>query len=163
SVFVVEALALPSPPRSKAAATALESLQRWAPVAEPAAAEPAPLPAGEGLRISNRQIDDWLTCGLKDRYAHVLQVPLARDPLFMFGDAMHHAIYVYHRHRIQGLPIEVADVLAAFEGAWSSEGFYSREHEELRLEQGRAALRRFVARESAAQRVPLAVEMDFKF
>src|SRR5262249_19279605 len=61
------------------------------------------------------------------------------------------------------LPIAVADVIAAFEGAWSSEGFYSREHEELRLEEGKRSLAAFVAREDASPRMPLATERDFKF
>jgi DNA helicase-2/ATP-dependent DNA helicase PcrA len=64
---------------------------------------------------------------------------------------------------MRNLPIVVADVIAAFEGAWSSEGFYSREHEELRLEEGRRSLSAFVARENASPRVPLAIERDFKF
>jgi RecB family exonuclease len=81
----------------------------------------------------------------------------------MYGIAMHHAIRVFLQHRLKGLPITADDVVAAFESAWSSEGFYSREHEELRLEQGRAALRRFVEREERSGRAPLAVEMEFKF
>ena len=35
------------------------------------------------------------------------------------------------------------DLVAAFEAAWTNEGFLSREHEEARLAAGRAALRRF--------------------
>ena len=81
----------------------------------------------------------------------------------MYGIAIHHAIRVYHQHRMLGLPIAVAEVVAAFEGAWSSEGFYSREHEEMRLEEGRMSLAAFVARENASPRVPLATERDFKF
>jgi len=57
----------------------------------------------------------------------------------------------------------VDDVIAAFDGAWSSEGFYSLEHEELRQAEGREALRRFVEREQDSGRPPLAVEMDFRF
>jgi CRISPR/Cas system-associated exonuclease Cas4 (RecB family) len=64
---------------------------------------------------------------------------------------------------MKGLPIAVEDVLAAFAHAWSGDGFLSREHEALRLEEGREALRRFVAREESSGRAPLGVEMDFKF
>jgi tetratricopeptide (TPR) repeat protein len=69
----------------------------------------------------------------------------------------------WYEHRLHGLPITADDVVSAFEGAWSSEGFFSREHEERRLAEGRDALRRFVAREDAANRPPLAVEAEFKF
>ena len=115
------------------------------------------------MTISHGQIDDYLTCPLKYRYAHVAQLPLGSDPVAMYGIAAHHAIRVYHQHRMKGLPISADDVVAAFESAWSSEGFYSREHEERRLEEGRQTLRRFVAREEDGRDVPLAIERDFRF
>jgi RecB family exonuclease len=92
-----------------------------------------------------------------------MRVPLATDPVFMYGRAIHHAIQIYHQHRMRGLPITAEDVVAALEQSWSNVGFFSREHEERRLEEGREALRRFVAREDASGRVPLATEREFKF
>uniref|UniRef100_A0A832I1T4 DNA 3'-5' helicase n=1 Tax=Eiseniibacteriota bacterium TaxID=2212470 RepID=A0A832I1T4_UNCEI len=163
SRFLLEALALPAPPKSRQTASAAETIARFAPAADPSPAEAAPLPPDRPLVLSHGQIDDWLTCPLKYRYAHVVQVPLAGDPQVMFGIAIHHAIRVFHQHRMKGLPITADEVVAAFESAWSSEGFYSREHEERRLESGREALRRFVERESAAPRAPLAIEMEFRF
>jgi len=163
SRFVLEALDLPAPPKGAKAASALESIRRHAPVAEPA---PAPFPAvpeGQPLTLSHAQIDDWLTCPLKYLFAHLAHVPLAGDPVFTYGTAMHHAIKIWHQHRIKGLPIDAHDVVAAFESAWSSEGFLTREHEDRMLEQGRAALRRFVERDAAARVQPLAVETEFKF
>jgi fructose-1,6-bisphosphatase/inositol monophosphatase family enzyme len=148
SRFVVEALALPAPP--KGAAPALESIRRHAPVADPEPAPIAPIPEGTPLSLSNSQIDDWTTCPLKYRYAHIAHVPLSGDPVFTYGTAMHHALKIWHQHRIKGLPIHVDDVVAAFESAWSSEGFLTREHEDLMLEQGRAALRRFIERDAAS-------------
>jgi DNA helicase-2/ATP-dependent DNA helicase PcrA len=163
SKFVVEALDLPAPPKRRRTATAEESIHRFAPAAEAPAPEVRPLADDEPLSLSHGQIDDYLTCPLKYRYAHVVQVPLATDPRVMFGVAVHHAIRVYLQHRLRGLPIGEDDVTAAFDSAWSSEGFYSIEHEELRQNQGRDALRRFVAREAASGRLPLAVEMEFRF
>ena len=163
SRFVIEALDLPSPPKGGRGTSALESIARFAPAAESPAAEILPVPDDQPLEISHGKIDDYVTCPLKYRYAHVAQVPLATDPQAMYGIAVHHAIRVYHQHRMRGLPITVGDVIGAFEGAWASEGFYSRQHEEMRLEEGREALRRFVAREEASQRVPLAIEREFRF
>jgi DNA helicase-2/ATP-dependent DNA helicase PcrA len=55
-------------------------------------------------------------------------------------------------------------LLAAFEAAWSNEGFVSREHEEARLGAGRAALRRFRAEQLAPGAVvPAYVEREFAF
>jgi DNA helicase-2/ATP-dependent DNA helicase PcrA len=163
SRFLVEALDLQKPPRFRTGASALESIGRHAPTAEPPPPVSAPLPPDQPLHLSHGQIDDYRTCPLKYRYAHVLQVPIASDPRAMYGIAVHHAIRVYLQHRLHGLPITADDVVSAFEGAWSSEGFFSREHEERRLAEGREALRRFVAREDAANRPPLAVEAEFKF
>ncbi len=163
SKFLVEALELPSPPKSRKNVSALESIARYAPVAEPPPAEVVPIPADRPLELSHGQIDDWITCPLKYRYAHVVQVPLGSDPRAMYGIAMHHAIRVFHQHRMRSHPITADDVVRVFEEAWSSEGFFSREHEERRLDEGRAALRRFVEREIASRRLPLAIEMDFRF
>ena len=163
SRFVREALALPEPPKGARAATALESIRRHAPVAEPEPAPVAAVPEGQPLVLSHSQIDDWLTCPLKYMYAHVAHVPLAGDPVFTYGTAIHHALKIWHQHRIKGLPIHADDVVQAFERAWSSEGFITREHEERMLAQGRSALRRFVERDAASGVQPLAVETEFKF
>jgi DNA helicase-2/ATP-dependent DNA helicase PcrA len=163
SRFVVEALDLPAPPKGAKAASALQSIQRYAPVAEPEPAPIAPVPDGTPLMLSHAQIDDWLTCPLKYLFAHVAHVPLAGDPSFMYGNAVHHALKIWHQHRIKGLPIDVEDVVSAFDSAWSSEGFLTREHEERMQAQGRDALRRFIARDAAAEITPLAVETEFRF
>ena len=163
SRFVSEALDLPAAPKGAKGASALQSIRRYAPAAEPAAAPIAPIPDGRPLTLSHAQIDDWITCPLKYLYAHVAHVPLAGDPQFMYGNAIHHAIKVWHQHRIKGLPISSDDVVGAFDSAWSSEGFLSLEHEERQQSQGRDALRRFVARDAASAVTPLAVETEFKF
>ena len=163
SRFLVEALGLPAQPKTRKTSSAEEGIRRFAPATEAPAPEARPLADDETLRLSHGQIDDYLTCPLKYRYAHVVQVPLGTDPRAMYGIAMHHAIRVYLQHRLKGLPISEADVIRAFESAWSNEGFYSIEHEELRLNEGRESLKGFIAREAASGRQPLAVEMEFRF
>ncbi len=163
SRFVMEALDLPAPPRGAPGASALESIARWAPVPEPPAPPIVPVPDDQPLVLSHAQIDHYRTCPLQYFYAHLAQVPLAGDPSSMYGNAIHHAIKVWHQHRIKGLPIETGDVIAALEGAWSSEGFLTPEHEERLLEQGRETLRRFIARDIAARTTPAAIEQEFRF
>src|SRR5215471_3156385 len=85
SRFVREALDLPAPPKGAQAASALESIRRHAPVAEPEPVPFAKVPDGQPLTLSHSQIDDWLTCPLKYLYAHVAHVPLAGDPVFTYG------------------------------------------------------------------------------
>jgi RecB family exonuclease len=55
------------------------------------------------------------------------------------------------------------DVMVAYEGAWSSEGFLTLAHEERMMAQGREVLERFVRLELAAKERPVAVEMEFRF
>src|SRR5262249_11453230 len=121
SRFVIEALDLPAAPKGARAASALASIRPHAPAPEPepAGAHRARVPEGQPLTLSHAQVDDFLTCPLKYLYAHVAHVPLANDPTFMYGNAVHHAIKIWHQHRIKGLPIHADDVVAAFESAWS--------------------------------------------
>src|SRR6185436_10592231 len=50
-----------------------------------------------------------------------------------------------------------------FRAAWVSEGFLSREHEEERLREGEASLRRFHQQEAEHPLHPTAVEQEFAF
>ena len=163
SRFVLEALELPAPPRGTYAASALESIARHAPAVEPLAAGLAPIPEDQVLQLSNSQIDDYHECPLKYRFAHVMRVPLATDPSFMFGNAIHNAIRDYLKDRLRGYPTAVEHLIRTFEDSWSSAGFISREHEERRLEEGRQVLRRFYASEELSPLKPGAVEREFRF
>jgi DNA helicase-2/ATP-dependent DNA helicase PcrA len=163
SRFVAEALGLPVRRPALPGPSPREAIERHAPAPAAPAAARTPLRADELLRLSSGRIDDYLTCPLKYRYAHEVQVPLATDPRFTYGEAIHNAILVYYQHRLRGFPIDLEDVLRVFEMSWRSEGFLSREHEDRRLEQGRETLRRFVAREEGSRQRPVQVEQTFQF
>ena len=49
----------------------------------------------------------------------------------------------FHRRQALGDVMSEGELIDAFQVAWRNEGFLSREHEEARLEAGRASLRRF--------------------
>jgi DNA helicase-2/ATP-dependent DNA helicase PcrA len=163
SRFVLEALRLPALLKGAHAASALESIARHAPAAEAPPAPLAPLADDQPLVLSNSQVDDYHECPLKYRYAHVMRVPLATDPAFMFGNAIHSAIRDYLKDRLRGYPTDVEHLIRTFEHGWSSAGFLSREHEERRMEAGRQILRRFYASEEASPARPSAVEREFRF
>ena len=169
SQFVLEALDLAATPgvltADKLSPSPLERLTAFEP-------KPAPVPAGaaerapvEGpLSLSFYQVDDYLTCPLKYKYVHVLRVPIAPHHAIVYGSALHKAVQEFHRLAAHGQTMSEADLLAAFDRAWSNEGFLTREHEEARLEAGRAALRRF--REDQMRPgtiVPAYVEKEFSF
>ena len=161
SQFVLEALdlATPSPPARKA--TARDLIARSEPRTPiPLALVPA---AKRTLRLDPHGVDDYLTCPLKYRYSHVLRIPVMRHHLVVYGAALHKAVELFFTHQLHGTPVEEADLLAAFERHWSAEGFLTREHEELRLSQGRDTLRRFYARQQAHPEHPTLIEEKFKF
>jgi DNA helicase-2/ATP-dependent DNA helicase PcrA len=163
SRFVVESLDLPSPTPLPRRTLALEALARNAPVAEPLPGVEAPLPEQAPLRLSFGQMDDYETCPLKYRYVHVLRVPLLTHHRVVYGNAIHKAVQQLFRARLEGRPFGEDELVAAFRGAWISEGFLSREHEEQRLARGEQVLRRFHREDAASPLQPTGVEQEFGF
>jgi DNA helicase-2/ATP-dependent DNA helicase PcrA len=163
SRFVVEGLDLPSPSPVPRKSQALEALARHAPVADGGLATEFPLREDEVLRLSYAQLDDYETCPLKYRYVHVLRVPLLAHHAVVYGHAVHEAVRRLFEARLEGRSFSEDDLVAAFRAAWVSEGFLSREHEEQRLREGEAMLRRFHRQEAEAPWSPTAVEQAFAF
>ena len=166
SPFVLEALDLPAaagtPGAGATVAGAMERLAAFEAQRPPTAQALGPI--DEPLSLSFYQIDDYLTCPLKYKYAHVLRVPLAPHHAIIYGAALHKAVQLFHQRHAKGQVMTEAELEASFTLAWSNEGFVSREHEEARLESGRAALRRFRAAQLRSDAViPTYVEREFSF
>ncbi len=166
SPFVLEALDLPAaagvPGAGARTVTPTERLAAFAPSAARLTALEGPIT--EPLSLSFYQIDDYLTCPLKYKYAHVLRVPLAPHHAIVYGAALHRAVQLFHQRHAKGHVMSEAELDEVFESAWSNEGFVSRDHEEARLEAGRAALRRFRAAQLEPDAViPTYVEREFSF
>ncbi len=145
SPFVLEALDLPATAATPGAGAAVSTpLERLAAFEAAAVSVEAPRgPITEPLSLSFYQVDDYLTCPLKYKYAHVLRVPLAPHHAIIYGAALHKAVQMFHHRHARGHVMTDAELIEVFESAWSNDGFVSREHEEARLEAGRSALRRF--------------------
>ena len=94
---------------------------------------------------------------------HVLRVPLLTHHAVVYGHAVHEAVRRHFEARLAGRAFSADDLVAAFRAAWVSEGFLSREHEDERLREGEAMLRRFHAEEARAPWSPTAVEEEFAF
>ena len=166
SPFVLEALDLPATAGAAGAGAGepapLDRLAAFAGAAEPAQALRGPIE--EPLSLSFYQVDDYLTCPLKYKYAHVLRVPLAPHHAIVYGAALHKAVQFFHHRHARGHVMSESELIEVFEAAWTNDGFVSREHEEARLEAGRAALRRFREAQLAPDAViPTYVERDFSF
>ena len=168
SQFVLEALDLPAagstaiPASPETAQSSLERLATFEPKAVPAE-QGRSAPAGP-LTLSFYQVDDYLTCPLKYKYVHVLRVPIAPHHSIVYGSALHQAVQEFHRRQAKGYVMSEEELDAAFDRAWSNQGFLTREHEEARLAAGRAALRRFRAGQLLPGAVvPAYVEREFSF
>jgi DNA helicase-2/ATP-dependent DNA helicase PcrA len=141
----------------------LEAIHRHAPPVEAQQVLPGVLPEDAPLVLSFRQVDDYELCPLKYKYTHVLRVPLLRDHRVVYGAAVHAGAMEYNRRRARGQPVTLDDLFRAFEQAWVTDGFISREHEDQRLEEGRAVLARFFEYQQASGTVPTMVESRFAF
>jgi len=174
SRFVVEALDLPSPRRKVTRSAPLETIAAAAPVPQ-GVEDKAEGPKGSGepksldfalappLRLSFRQVDDYLTCPLKYRFVHRNRIPLLTHHRVVYGSAIHLAVQEMFKARLARIPFTVDDLLNAFKRSWVSEGFLSREHEELRLKEGERTLTRFFEWEAAHPLEPTGVEEEFSF
>jgi DNA helicase-2/ATP-dependent DNA helicase PcrA len=166
SPFVLEALDLPATAGVPGAGVRPSTPEeRLATFAATVPAIPAPEgPITEPLSISFGQIDDYLTCPLKYKYAHVLRVPLAPHHALIYGSALHKAVQLFHHRHARGHVMSEVELDEVFASAWSNEGFVSRDHEEARLAAGQAALRKFRAAQLEPDAViPTYVEREFSF
>ncbi len=125
------------------------------------AVEP-PAPSAGPLSLSYSQLDDYLSCPLKYRLRHVVQVPTPPHHALVLGNALHQAVAAFHAAHMRGRVMEEAELLEVFATHWSSEGFHSRHHEEARFAAGQSALLRFRSDATrAGEPIPVAVERPF--
>jgi DNA helicase-2/ATP-dependent DNA helicase PcrA len=166
SPFVLEALDLP-------ASAELAGVGAAVPSAEERLASHAglddPVPTfrrrdREPLSLSFGQVDAYLTCPRRYKYAHVVRVPVAPHHALVYGAALHKAVQVFHYRQARGHVMTETELDEVLESAWSNEGFVSREHEEARLATARASLRRFREEQLRPDAViPAYVEREFAF
>jgi DNA helicase-2/ATP-dependent DNA helicase PcrA len=161
SRFVLEALGLTEEAISIRRSAAMEVIRRSA--GPPADPNVAPYHPTESPVLSYYKIDDYLTCPLKYKFAHLIRPPVPRPPTVMYGSALHTAAQAYLRQKMAGSRMPLDPLLQVFRNAWVNDGFLSREHEAQRLAAGEETLRRFFQREEASGVLPAAVEKSFKF
>ena len=166
SPFVLEALDLPASAASAGSGavpvSAEERLAGFAGVDAPA--EHVRRSTTEPLSLSFGQVDAYLTCPLKYKFAHVLRVPVAPHHALVYGAALHKVVQLFHHRHARGHVMSEAELDEVLDSAWSSEGFVSREHEEARLAAARDSLRRFrTAQLQPDAVIPTYVEREFSF
>jgi ATP-dependent DNA helicase UvrD/PcrA len=166
SPFVLEALDLPPAvvePVTRAA-TALDRIAGAQPPPVPRSAEAATRSTDEPLTLSFSGIDAYLSCPLQYKLGHVVRLPVPPHHAMIYGSALHRAVQEFHRRHARGEVMSEEALIASFEAAWTNDGFLSREHEDARLEAGRATLRRFrSAQLEPGVVIPAYVEREFSF
>ncbi|MDP8253989.1 MAG: ATP-dependent DNA helicase [Candidatus Kaelpia aquatica] len=163
SVFVMEALDLPKQPGVSLKSSAWEVIQRSRAREFGKIEEPKSLRSDELLNLSHLQVDDYFTCPLKYKYIHILRVPVIQHHSVIYGKAIHDAIQIYLREKIKDRSVSLDLMLDVFKSSWISEGFLTREHEDMRFEEGQELLKRFYENEELSKSKPAYVEKEFVF
>ncbi|MDD5593507.1 MAG: ATP-dependent DNA helicase [Candidatus Margulisbacteria bacterium] len=162
SQFVLEALDVLKADVTVTRQPALAQIELFAPV-EPAIPQERKRSPDEIISLSPYLIDDYLTCPLKYKYAHISRVPLLPNQQINYGSALHKAVQAFFTAKKDGKNFSLKQLHETFANNWSAEGFISRQHEEQRFAAGRAALKRFYQNDKKRKRVPKYVEEEFSF
>jgi len=139
-----------------------EALQKYATLSVPKAAFKK-FHTDKGVVLTPHQIDDYLTCPLKFKYVHLLDIPLAPSPQISFGNAIHKTIeFILKSKQMKQLPT-VKEAHEVFASSWNNEGFITREHEERRFAEGNLAIEKFLEFEKNNPNTPAEIEQSFEF
>lgn len=114
------------------------------------------------VRLSQQQIDDYLTCPLKYKYASIMRIPVLKHHAVVYGAALHKAVETFYRQKMADKTMPLSDLLEVFENSWDQEGFLSAQHEELRLSQAKKVLENFWQREKSNPTTPTFIEKPFR-
>lgn len=115
------------------------------------------------LRLSFSQIEAYINCPQKWKYAKVDRLPTAPSPTLSYGTSLHAAIEHWYKTKIeQAPPVEV--LLEGLKEHWESDGFaeVSRDEQIRWYRQAQQVLRRFHARYAPQFKLPVASEQWFE-
>jgi len=115
------------------------------------------------LKLSNYQIDDYLTCPFKYKLVHVFRMPIREKPSVMIGSAMHAVAAEFYRARQEGRKAAKEELLKLFDTMWKPVGFITRQEADKNKEAAVSAIHLFYDKESANNTVPKYIEKDFEF
>ncbi len=159
SPFLTEALDTVKTGKVSVKTKSFESISRFSPAEEEKRQKV--LLSENVMTLSHYHIDDYLTCPLKYKYIHIMRIPVMPHHSVVYGRAVHEALSRYFKSKLEGRTISYKDLENVFKAAWRSEGFMSKEHEELRFKAGIDALKRFYEKDRENGINPSAVEKDF--
>jgi DNA helicase-2/ATP-dependent DNA helicase PcrA len=123
-----------------------------------------PMRAG-GLGLSASDVDLYLTCPLKYKFARVFAIPQEPTINQRFGILIHNVLERYHAEELRGAGSEggIDRLLSLFEAGWRRTGFGFSDDELQYRDRAVAALARYHERDSAGASRPVWLERRFSF
>ena len=114
---------------------------------------------GVGLALSASDIETYLSCPLKYKFARVLRIPIEQTLHQRFGIAVHQVLERFHAGGDQTM----AWMLELFDDGWRRSGLGNSARERRLREKARTALTRYHARLSDGSSRPVWFERSFSF
>jgi len=119
---------------------------------------------GDGaLSLSASDLDLYLTCPLKYKFARVFGIPQEATINQRFGILIHNVLERFHKDGVDAGEDGLQRLVDLFEAGWRRSGFGSSDDELQFRDRAREALRLYWERESAAEGEPVWLERKFDF
>ncbi len=116
---------------------------------------------GDGaLSLSASDLDLYLTCPLKYKFARVFGIPQEPTINQRFGILIHNVLERFHKESSEGED-DLERLMALFEAGWRRSGFGTSDDELQYRERAREALRLYCEREGGAEGEPVWLERKF--
>jgi DNA helicase-2/ATP-dependent DNA helicase PcrA len=118
---------------------------------------------GEDLRLSASDLDLYLTCPLKYKFARVFGIPKAPTINQRFGILIHNVLQRYHDPKTAPADAGLAGLMGLLEAGWRRSGF-GDSHDELQFrDRAVSAMENYWQAESRSQSTPVWLERQFEF
>ena len=116
-----------------------------------------------GLSLSASDLDLYLTCPLKYKFARVFGIPQEPTINQRFGILVHNVLERFHAEQAEGEEEGLERLMDLFEAGWRKGGFGTSDDELQYRDRARAALRLYWEQESVAEGEPVWLEKQFDF
>ena len=120
---------------------------------------------GDGLKLSASDLDLYLTCPLKYKFARVFGIPQEPTINQRFGILIHGVLERFHREQERGVGEEdgLSRLMRLFEAGWRRAGFGTSDDELQFRDRAREAMRLYWERERDSEAEPVWLERKFDF
>jgi superfamily I DNA/RNA helicase/RecB family exonuclease len=116
-----------------------------------------------GLSLSASDLDLYLTCPLKYKFARVFGIPQEPTINQRFGILIHNVLERFHKEKGEAAEDGLERLMDLFEAGWRRSGFGSSDDELQFRDRAREAMRLYWERESAGEGEPVWLERKFDF